>query len=116
MKENEHLKETPGTAQARSDSASPPALRDYVRVCDGALDGAVSEEIVQHFEADREHHFRRRMPMIRSFTELNIEQAPEWASVLSSLEQNAMDYFARYKEACSGKLPGRQPPALPGTP
>lgn len=105
MEENGYLKQTPPGAQARPDETPPPNLRDFVRVYDEALPGAVCDDIVERFEADAERHFRRRMRNIRSFTELNIEEVPEWRETLRSLEESAEEYYGRYRKESVGVFP-----------
>lgn len=89
-----------GDAQA----GSAHSLRDYVKVYESVLSNELCDDIVARFEAGHEHHVRRKQRDVRAFTELNIDELPEWRSTLALLENSANECLKRYRAECPGMI------------
>lgn len=87
--------------------AEVATLRDFVAVYENVLSGELCDQLVERFEAASDRHVSRTMRDIRAFTELNIDELPDWRDTLETLEQTARECYARYR----AEHPGMFPPA-----
>lgn len=103
MTENGNGMQSQGNPQDRPPSGEPAhSLRDFVKVYESVLSDDLCEDIIERFEADAGHHVRRGMRNIRAFTELNIDDLPDWKPVLEHLESSADECLKRYQGECPG--------------
>lgn len=104
MSESGKVKHPESRSQGQADE-QPPGLRDFVAVYEDVLSADLCEDIIARFEAEEAHHVRRGMRNIRAFTELNIDELPEWRPILETLEGTAKECFAKYRESHPGMFP-----------
>lgn len=92
-------------APQEADVGASGQLRDFVAVYEDVLSEDFCRDIIRRFEAEEAHHVRRGMSGIRKFTELNLDELPDWRPILDDLEQTAVECYRMYQESHPGMFP-----------
>lgn len=82
-----------------------PRLSEFVRVYDDVLPRPLCERITRLFDHSSAH--RSQVQGLKSFDELAIDRAPEWAEYHGLLERLKDRCLKRYQHDCPGIFPER---------
>ena len=78
-------------------------MKKYIRVYDDVLQDHVCKSLIEKFEVSKDQQVRTELSGHRFFTEINVNQHPDWQTFVQGLYGNLRPYVEKYKQDCDIK-------------
>ena len=75
-------------------------MKKYIKVYDDVLPEQLCKTLIDKFELSKDQHIKTDLENHRHFTEININQHPDWSNMVTGLYNALKPYIAKYKEDC----------------
>ena len=73
-------------------------MSEFVKVYDNVISDVLSKQLIDKFEAFPQHHEEIVLDGHRSFTQVTLQQHPEWESLASHLQNVFFEYIDIYSK------------------
>jgi len=75
-------------------------MKKYIKVYDDVLPEQLCKTLIDKFELNEDQHIKTDLENHRHFTEININQHPDWSNMVTGIYKFLKPYIAKYKEDC----------------
>ena len=75
-------------------------MKKYIQVYDNVLPEEHCKTLIDKFESNKDQQVSTDLENHRHFTEININQYPDWSNMVTGLYNALKPYIAKYKEDC----------------
>jgi len=75
-------------------------MKKYIKTYDNVLPMNLCKTLIDKFELSKDQQVKTDLEGHRHFTEININQHPDWSNMVTGLYNTLKPYIAKYKEDC----------------